>query len=124
MAIIPFTLTNFTSGMGTITWTDITDGDTGAPMRLSNLADKTVQAINISDGLVGIEGSNDPRAISEDPAVAATAEWITLSTNLGEPATFDGAGGMLLIAEAPLYIRPAGSGGLTIATIILLANAS
>lgn len=124
MAIIPYVLTNLTAGMGTITWTDIADGDTGQPMFLSNMADKTVQAINISDGLVSMQGSNDPRAISNDPAIAAVAEWAALSTNLGEPATFDGAGGLLLLAEAPLYIRPNGSGGLTTATIILLANAS
>lgn len=120
MATIELTNLISSQGFAYATWEGLSDGDVGQPFNYRNLADKTVQAIGISDGLIEMQGTLDPIA-ETDPD---SAEWITLSNNRGEPATFDGAAGMQLLAEAPCFIRPKGSGGLTIATVAILANLS
>jgi hypothetical protein len=119
MTIVPFTIPSETGSNIVTNWTGLTGGDTGAPMPYSSFADKTVQCFGTIGAAITMQGSNDPRVISD----AGNANWFTLTNNLGASIAFAAAGGML-IAEAPLYIRPNCSAGTTSATVIINANQS
>ena len=121
MAIIPFTtdIINGQQGMAVATWSNLAGLDTGQPFPYSNLADKTVQIFGTIGAAITIEGSNDPRVIS-DPD---NAVWEVLHSNFSDALSFTTAG-MALIAEAPRWIRPNCAVGISNATVIILSNAS
>lgn len=121
MAVIPFSIAQGTplDGMVVITWAALVADDTGQPMAYSSSADKTVQVFGDMGGEVLIEGSNDPRVVS-DPD---NAVWFNLTSNLGNDLSFAAAGGAL-IAQAPRYVRPRAASGVTDATVIIIANKS
>ncbi len=106
-------------GSAHVAWENLTDGDVGQPFKYCNLADKTIQSIGQSDGIITIQGSNDI-TVETDPD---GAEWVTLTDSNGQPAVFSSSG-MILLAPAPAWIRPSCSGGLTSATISMLSNGS
>jgi hypothetical protein len=123
MSVIDFTTDtpSASQGMFVATWANLTSGDTGQPLAYSNLADKTVQVFGTIAGTLTIQGSNDPRVLTDYTNNTNTAAWATLTDNLGNPIVF-GAAGLKLIAEAPRYIRPNSSA--TLATVIIISNAS
>jgi hypothetical protein len=79
-----------------IKWLTLANGDTGAPIRMSNFQDRTVQVVGTFGvtGSVTIQGSNDDGAT-----------WATLTDPLGNALTFTAAG-IKQITELPLDIRP------------------
>ncbi len=121
MAIVPLlnNPTNGQQGTAVANWTGLTGGDTGEPFKFSNLADKTVQVFGTIGAAITIEGSNDPRVIS-DPG---SAVWETLTDFLGNNISYV-ANGMTVIAQAPIWIRPNCAAGSTNATVIINSNAS
>lgn len=121
MAVIDYTTDTPAQqqGMFVANWSGLTGGDTGQPMAASNLADKTVQVFGTIGAAITIEGSNDPRVLS-DPD---NAEWEVLIDNFGSSISFT-VKGLALIAAAPRYVRPNCAAGTTDATVIIIANAS
>ena len=79
-----------------VKWIGLANGDTGAPVRMSDFQDRTVQVVGTFGvgGSVTIQGSNDDGAT-----------WATLTDPLGNVLTFTTAG-MKQITELPLDIRP------------------
>lgn len=120
MTIVPYTSNPIVpNGIATITWSGLTGTDTGQPMAFSSLADKTVQVFGTIGAAITIQGSNDPRVLT-DPG---NAVWATLNDYAGNALSFTVAG-LKLIAEAPQFIRPNCAAGTTNATVIILANVS
>lgn len=110
-------------GMFVANWAGLTGGDTGQPMAASNLADKTVQVFGDIVTAVAIQGSNDPRVLTDYQNDAETAVWEILIDNFGDALSFN-ANGLSLIAQAPRYIRPAPGNGSDNVTVIIISNAS
>ncbi len=108
-----------TDGMAGVAWNGMDSADTGQPMPYGSYADKTVQTFGDYGAAFIIEGSSDPRIIT-DPDNAA---WAPLTNNLGDALTFSDEG-ISLISEAPQFIRPKGDGTYATGTIILTGNPS
>lgn len=96
-----------------VTWVLPTNGDTGQPLEACFFSDKTVQAFGTTVTALTMQGSNDPRVIT-DPG---NAVWFTLSKSDGSDLTLTSAGGELIL-ENPRYIRPLGT-TVTACTVIL-----
>lgn len=125
MAVIDFTSDTPAAqqGMFIANWSGLTGGDTGQPLAYSNLADKTVQVFGDTVTAVDIQGSNDPRVLTDYENDTETAAWETLIDNFGSSLSFN-ANGLSLIAQAPRYIRPAPGNGSDNVTVIIISNAS
>lgn len=97
---------------GLIATLETMDGEeTGAAIDVSGFPDKTVQAAGTFGGVtLTVKGSNDG------------SNWVTLTTPAGDPATLTAAG-MLVIAEAPVFVRFETAGGAgTDIDVIMLAS--
>jgi len=91
----------------------------GEAVELSALQDRTVQLFGTWDSAtVVIQGSNDPRVVS-DPG---NAVWATLRDPAGNNLSFT-ADGLKAILELPKYIRPAKSGGSGSDVVTVIINA-
>ncbi len=125
MAVVNYTTDTPSAqqGMYVANWSGLTGGDTGQPMAYSNLADKTVQVFGTIGAPITIEGSNDPRVVTDYANNTSAAAWETLTDMFGAALSFS-IHGMALIAAAPRYIRPKCAAGTTNATVIIIANAS
>ncbi len=110
------TITNKLVGTLTAVWTAMGASVNGAPLEYSKFPDKTVQAYGTFGGTVTMQGSNDPRVLTD----AGNAVWFTLTDNQGAPITFTAAGAKL-IAENPRFIRPSNGSGITATTIVIQA---
>ncbi len=101
----------------TVRWTGLTNGDTGAPVRVARYPAKTVQVTGTfgTGGDVDLQGSNVDEPSTDD------SDWGQLGDQTG---TFISIGDLLPleVAENPLWIRPkvaAGDGDtLLVCTII------
>lgn len=119
MAIINLTYANDALvGTKIITWGPLANTDTGLPLNVTNMADKTVHIFGTfgSGGSVTLQGSNDPRVIT-DPN---NANWQTLTDPQGNAITKTSAS-LELLLENPRYIRPnvtAGDGTTAITVIV------
>jgi hypothetical protein len=118
MAIV--TLTGVNEGSSQyITWAALANGDTGQPLEnASRYADKTVQIFGTfgASGSVTLQGSNDPRAIT-DPS---NAVWFTLVDPGSNAITKTSAAGEAIL-ENPRFIRPtvtAGDGTTALTVVI------
>lgn len=91
-----------------IYWEDLAMGDTGQPLELSGHADKTLQAWGVygSGGSIVIEGSLDPRVVT-DPN---NAVWFTFNDTLGVSMSRSANFGDVLLPNAR-WMRPRISGG-------------
>ncbi len=98
-----------------ITWV-LTASENGNPFEYAKLADKTVQMFGTFNGTVTMQGSNDPRVIT-DPA---NAVWAALTDHQGISIARTTAG-LSWIAENPTFIRPSCGVGVTSVTIIVQA---
>ncbi len=125
MAVVNYTslTTSSQGGMFVANWSGLSGTDTGQPLAYSNLADKTVQVFGTIGAPITIEGSNDPRVLTDYENGTETAEWEVLTDNFGGALSFS-IPGLALIAQAPLYVRPNCADGDTDATVIIVANAS
>lgn len=82
----------------TITWSGLLLNDDGAPLRQHD-GDRCVQVEGTFGGAsVAMQGSNDG------------SNWRTMTDVFGNPATFT-SGDLMQLSEAPLFIRPAVTGG-------------
>lgn len=82
-----------------ITWEEMGNADTGSSVKAPDYPDKTFQITGTFGGAtVTIEGSNDG------------TNWETLTDVAGNSASYTAAA-MAAIAENPLYIRAATTGG-------------
>lgn len=120
MAIVPITPTkpNDTTNARFIMWPNMANGDTGQPLEIQRYPDKTVHIYGTfgAGGSVTIQGSNDPRVIS-DPS---NAVWTTLTDPQANALTKTSAA-IEVILESPRYIRPsvtAGDGTTSITVVI------
>ena len=105
-----------------VTWAALANGDVGSPLqRASMYADKTVQVFGTfgAAGSVTIQGSNDPRAVS-DPA---NAVWFTMTDAQGNALVITAATGEAML-ENPRFIRPnvTAGDGTTALTIIIASK--
>lgn len=83
-----------------IKWEGLTNGDTGAPVRVSNWQDRSFQAVGTFDtSTVTIQGSND-----------GGTTWATLRDPSGTDLTF-AAAGLKQVLEIVDLIRPSVAGG-------------
>jgi len=82
-----------------ITWTGLTNGDTGQALQMPAWADRSVQIVSPgSTGTIVIEGSNDG------------TNYKTLTDPQGNSLSFTSAG-LEEIMEATIYVRPRISAG-------------
>lgn len=120
MAIIE--ATRFERGNAIVfNWAALANGDTGNPIVIPSFGDKTVQVFGTfgSGGSVTLQGSNDPRVIT-DPA---NAVWFALTDPQANAITKTSAAGEAIL-ENPLYVRPSvtAGDGTTALTIIICAK--
>lgn len=122
MAIINLTSTQ-ENGILFVTWAGLNGADTGQPFaNAAMFADKTVQIFGTFDSkTVTLEGSNDPRVLS-DPS---NAVWFTLTDPSSTAISKTSAAGEGVL-ENPRFIRPSVSGpaGSASITVILAAKGS
>lgn len=89
-------------------WSPLAAGDTGAPVSLSDYADRSVQVTGTFNGsTVTIQGTNNG------------IDWNTLNDALGNPLTFTTAG-LKSVLENVAQIRPSVAGGTAIALSVNL----
>lgn len=82
-----------------LTWTGITNADTGASVKYSTPRDKCVQVTGTFGGAtITIEGSND------------NVNFVTLN-DISAVALSFAATGLKMLLEAPLYVRVGRAGG-------------
>jgi len=121
MALIPLTSQNDGNSQY-VTWV-LGDADTGQPYeRATLLSDKTVHIFGTFDSAtVTLQGSNDPRVIS-DPSNAA---WFTMVDPQGNNITATSAKAEALL-ENPRYIRAitTGGSGSAVINIVIAAKGS
>ena len=103
-------------GTDTVTWAAMGASVDGAPYAYGKFPDKTVQVFGTFGGTVTLQGSNDPRVLS-DPG---NAVWFTLLDIDGDAITFTAAGARV-IRENPRFIRPSNGSGITASTCIIHA---
>lgn len=99
-----------------VTWSNLAKNDTGAPVTLTNWADRTVQVEGTfgAAGNMAIQGSNDG------------TNYQVLSDPQGTALNITGPG-VKLCSEVPLQIRPnatAGDGTTDLTVTIVLRNPS
>ena len=83
-----------------ISWTGLTNGDTGEAVRVSHWQDRSIQAIGTFDtSTLTIQGSND-----------GGTTWATLRDPSSTALTF-AAAGLKQVLEIVDLIRPSSSGG-------------
>ncbi len=104
------------TGTDTVTWAAMAASVNGQAWECSNYPDKTVQCFGTFGGTVTMQGSNDPRVITD----AANAVWFSLTDKYGNAITFTAAGAKL-ITENPRFIRPSNGSGITATTVIIQA---
>lgn len=96
-----------------VTWTGLANGDTGAPVELTQLSDRSVQVLGTfgTGGSVTLQGSLDG------------SNWVALTDPQGNAITKTAAG-LEAISEVVRYIRPSvtAGDGTTSLTVILLAQ--
>lgn len=98
MAVIPAVITNGTGGLITITWSGMVNSDTGAPINLSDYADRTVTITGTFDGIVTLDGSNDGATYMTQLDAGGTA--------ISKVAAFIG-----VVGTNPAWTRPAVAAG-------------
>lgn len=81
-------------------WLSLANGDTGKPVAMSHMADKTVSI----DGTFGASGQCDIQGSMDETT------WFSLTDPQGTAIEFTGAG-TKLISENPKFIRPNVSSG-------------
>jgi len=109
MASIANTQVKQDDGTILVTWTPLTEADTGLGAALARHPDRTVQVIFASgSGTVRIEGSNDG------------SNWGALSDHANETLDITDATPRL-IAQNPRYLRPRATSGTFSAHIYILA---
>lgn len=96
-----------------VEWDGIGDGDTGSPIAVDLLANRTIQALDGTIAGLIIEGTLD-----ED---LDNAVWATLKDSQGNDAIFTGAGLIELLPRC-LFIRPRGDTGDSGVRVRLMAQ--
>lgn len=99
-----------------ITYTGFGASDTGIAFEYSKHPTKTVHVIGTFGGTVTIQGSNDPRGLT-DPG---SAVWTTLTADGTNALTFTAAG-MKTIHENPRFIRAITGSGVSDVDVIFNA---
>jgi hypothetical protein len=102
-----------------ITWAALANTDTGQPYPSAKLSDKTVQVFGTfgTGGAVTMQGSNDPRVIT-DPT---NAQWVTLTDTTETAIVLDTTTRAAQILQNFRYVRPnvtAGDGATSLTVII------
>ncbi len=105
-------------GVFMYTWAGLLNGDTGAPLQIPSMSDKTVHIFGTfgSGGSVTLQGSNDPRVLTNP----GSAVWVALTDPQGNAITKTAAAIEALL-ENPIFIRPivtAGDGSTDLTVII------
>jgi hypothetical protein len=103
-------------GQNVVTWASMAASVNGEPFEYSKFTNKTLQVFGTFGGTVTIQGSNDPRVLT-DPG---NAVWATLTADGTNALTFT-AVGMKKIHENPRFIRPSNGSGITATTVIINA---
>lgn len=96
-----------------VTWVLPTTGDTGQPLEAAGFPDKTVQAFGTAVTSITMEGSNDPRVLTD----AVNAVWFPLVDPQGNAITKTAAFGEVLL-ESPRFIRPNLTTGTAVTVIV------
>lgn len=121
MATTPLTYDTSPSKLIYAKWVAVANGDKGQPLEAGEFADKTVQVFGTfgSGGSVTMEGSNDPRVITD----SSNAIWFTLADPQGNAITKTSAAGEGIL-ENPRFIRPSctAGDGTTSLTVIICAK--
>jgi hypothetical protein len=112
MAVKALSRSSQGGGVELITWAALANGDTGEPLAMSQLPDKTVQLTGTlsTGGEMTLQGSND------------NTNWFTLSDAGGTDIVLTALDGVTVM-ENPLYVRPniTNGDGSTDLTVILVA---
>jgi hypothetical protein len=112
-----------------VTWGPITTtNNVGAPINLSNFADRTIQVNGTfgASGTIVIEGSNDPYFNADGVTLATPTNFYTLNDPFNNALSITTAS-LKGVIEAPLWIRPrlsSGGDGTTSITINLFGRGS
>jgi len=112
MAVIKPTVYIPTKGVLIVKWSGLTHGDTGLPFAAPQHSDRSVQVYGTfgSDGVVTIQGANDPPQSVNVPS-PPTAQFVTLhEANSYAPLVIADATKMWEVEENPTQIRPSCSG--------------
>lgn len=101
-------------GVILVTWETLTDGDTGAPVKVARYSDKTVHSDGDYSGtaIITMQGSNNGTA------------WFTLTDHADTDITMGADTVGAVIAQNPLWIRPsvgAGDGSTDIDVYVVCA---
>jgi hypothetical protein len=117
MAIVKLTTENV-GNVQYVTWAGLTTDDTGQPWERADHSDKCVQILGNFGGTasVTLQGSNDPRVIS-DPA---NAVWFALTDPSSTAITKTAAAGEQIL-ENPRWIRPNVTLGTTPSITVIIA---
>ena len=103
------------------TWSAIANGQSGAYLESAEFSDKTMQIFGTfgAAGSVTLEGSNDPRVITD----SGNAVWFALIDPQGSTITKTSAAGEAIL-ENPRFIRPrcTAGDGTTNLTVIICAK--
>lgn len=96
-----------------VTWSGLLNGDTGAPVNLSDFPDRTIHILGTfgAGGSVNFVGSNNNN------------DWIVLTDPQGNAITKTAAA-MEFVTETPLFVRPhvTAGDGTTNLTVIMFAR--
>jgi len=119
MAVIPYTGVDdlVKQKCAYVTWVLPTDADTGQPLEACFFNDKTVQVFGTAVTSITMQGSNDPRVITD----AANAVWFTLVDPQGTTIVKTSAFGETIL-ENPRYIRPVLTTGTDVTVILCLKS--
>lgn len=96
----------------TITWEGITEADSGTPVIIPELEDKTVQTIGDFDaaGAITLQGSNDG------------TNWFSLTDEGTTAIVMTAATAGHRIYENPLYIRPLATAGTAVDMDVIITG--
>jgi len=111
------------AGMTILTWV-LANGDSGQPFESGLMTDVTAQVYGTfgTGGSLSMQGSNDPRVVTDYAAGTSTAQWFPIEDNLGNAWTKTAAGGDIVL-QSPRFLRPicTAGDGTTALTLILKA---
>lgn len=111
MSTINSTFKEIGRGVFTHTWTALTTDDDGTPAQLVQAADRTVQVEGTFGGATcTIQGSLNGQ------------NWRTLTDLQGAPVVFTAVGGLAMVMEATLYLRPVVTGGTGVSINVTLLS--
>lgn len=115
-------------GTETASWVGLQADSVGGAWKRCGASDKTFHIFGeLGGATVGLQGSNDPRVINDDPVVRAAAAWSPLRdpdrSVIAVISLLNGLN-MDVLHPNPIYIRPVitGGDGTTLVDVVICGS--